>query len=71
MSMEDNLYQEYLNWFEEKFGSFPDEIVGTTSTINEILSLRQCIESGSMTNKEKYMKRLNVITFEEYKKSKE
>jgi len=65
-------YQEYLNWFEEKFGNFPAETYCSIKTIDELLSFRNdSLFFASLSEKKRgeVVEMLKIITFEEYKNS--
>lgn len=71
--MQNNLYTEYLDWFKKQFDTLPDEKYLGVEIIRELLMLRNDLYlplSKDIPNLEEQKKKLEIITFEEYKNSK-
>lgn len=75
--MEDKLYDEYLEWYNKKFGAYPNQRFNNIKSIDEMLHLRREYRDEHPTSTlrfllsskeiEEGLKFLKVITFEEFK----
>ena len=76
--MMNDLYNEYLTWFENHFGFNPvDNEFKKINAVNELIALRADIERYlnqdlvfGRIDMEASLDRLKIITFNEYKESK-
>ena len=79
--MKDKQYEEYLDFFKNQFNSHPTETYMMVNVIDELIAMRNeyqdkiprpnILDYAEPEEVERMLKKLEIITFEEYKNSKQ